>query len=361
MKRYLLAGVMGMLAIGAVQAADNWTYPVFVNEPPLLPVSAENVTSTPATYESLSPSEVTKKWNLCIAMPNMNDDYYVAMNYGAVEEAKRLGVAMTMVSAGGYVNLTKQISQVEDCIANGADAILIMAISPTGLNQVIKEAKAKGIVVVDLANGIESEDIQARSKASWNAIGAKLGEYLGQRHPAGSGKVQVLWLPGPAGASWSEDMNRGFQDALKAANADVEIVATQYGDMQKNDQMKLVEDGLATYPELVYIAGSSQAAEAAMQIIREQGREDKIQLLSAWITPFIAKAIEDGKILATVTDATVIQARIGIDQAVRILEGKEVLKDVEPEIIALDAEVLKTFDKGNAIAPAGWNVTFQVD
>lgn len=360
MKRFLLAGVLSFAATAA-QAAENWTYPVLAIEPPLAPVGSQDVKSTRAVYESLSPSEVTKKWRICISMPNMNDDYYVAMNYGAVEEAKRLGVEMTMLNAGGYVNLSKQISQIEDCMAQGVDALLIMAISPTGLNEVIKEARKQDIVVVDLANGIDSPDIQARSKASWNAIGAKLGEYLGARHPKGSGKTEVLWLPGPSGASWSEDMNRGFQKALEDSGSDVVVAATQYGDMQKNAQIKLVEDGLATYPDLKYIVGSSQAAEASMQIIREQGREDEIQLLSAWITPAIDQAIQDGKVLATVTDSTAIQPRIAIDQAVRILEGKPYLKDVEPEILALDNESLRSFDRGNALAPAGWEVIFEVE
>lgn len=360
MKKALLAGVLSLLTASAVQAADTWTYPVLVIEPPLVAVGSTDVTATHNVYEALSPSEVTKKWRICISMPNMNDDYYVAMNYGAVEEAKRLGVEMTMVNAGGYTNLSKQISQIEDCMAQGVDALLIMAISPTGLNEVIKEARKQNIVVVDVANGIDSPDIQARSKASWNAIGSKLGSYLGARHPKGSGKTEVLWLPGPSGASWSEDMNRGFQRALVESGSDVVVAATQYGDMQKNAQMKLVEDGLATYPELKYIVGSSQAAEASMQIVREQGRENEIQLLSAWITPFVDQAIQEGKILATVTDSTAIQPRIAIDQAVRILEGKPYLKDVEPEILALDSDTLKTFDRGNAIAPAGWTVTFEV-
>src|SRR5688572_4493525 len=140
MKKVLLAGVMSLFTASAVQAADTWTYPVLVIEPPLVAVGSTEVTATHNVYEALNPSEVTKKWRICISMPNMNDDYYVAMNYGAVEEAKRLGVEMTMVNAGGYTNLSKQISQIEDCMAQGVDALLIMAISPTGLNEVIKEA-----------------------------------------------------------------------------------------------------------------------------------------------------------------------------------------------------------------------------
>ena len=47
----------------------------------------------------------------------MKDAYWLAVNYGVAEEAKRLGVKMNLVEAGGYTNLNKQISQIEDCVA----------------------------------------------------------------------------------------------------------------------------------------------------------------------------------------------------------------------------------------------------
>ena len=47
----------------------------------------------------------------------MKDAYWLAVDYGVAEEAKRLGVKMQLVEAGGYTNLNKQISQIEDCVA----------------------------------------------------------------------------------------------------------------------------------------------------------------------------------------------------------------------------------------------------
>ena len=34
------------------------------------------------------------------------------------EEAKDLGITMNLVEAGGYTNLSKQISQIEDCVVD---------------------------------------------------------------------------------------------------------------------------------------------------------------------------------------------------------------------------------------------------
>ena len=362
MRRLILSlvGVVVMLAVSPVLAGEIWTYPVINKEPALLSPTAENVKSMAGTYTALDPSKVTKKWNICVHMPNMNDPYYVAMNFGAVEEAKRLGIKMTMTSAGGYVNLSKQITQVEDCIAQGANAVLIMAISPTGLNEVIKEARKQNVVVVDMANGIDSTDIHARTKASYYDAGVATADYLIKLHPKGSGTTEVLWLPGPPGAGWSEDANRGFHDALAKSGSDVVVVATQYGDSHKDIQMKLVEDGIQTYPDIAYIAGMASAAEGGMQIMKEMNRDD-IGLIAHYMTPGMHKGVVDGTVMGAITDSAVMQTRMAIDQAVRILEGCDFIKDTGPEVFMVDGSNVSTYDRDNMLPPKGWDPIFKVD
>ena len=147
MKKLILAIACSALALAALpaDAGETWTFPVLNRTPPLLPLEELSKTKlTPATYTSLSPEDVTKKWHFCLCLPNMADPYYVAMNYGAVEESKRLGLQMTLYSAGGYVNLDKQINQVEDCVAQGVDAIILMGISPQGLHRGHQGCPQKG-------------------------------------------------------------------------------------------------------------------------------------------------------------------------------------------------------------------------
>ncbi len=62
------------------------------------------------------------------------DAYWSAVNYGVVDESRHLGVKMCLVEAGGHTNLTKHISQNEDCVVAGADAVVIGAISFDGMN-----------------------------------------------------------------------------------------------------------------------------------------------------------------------------------------------------------------------------------
>jgi protein TorT len=303
--------------------------------------------------------KASKKWDICVSFPHMKDAYWMAVDYGVVAESQRQGVSMTLVEAGGYTNLAKQISQIEDCVAAGAQGVVIGAISQDGLNNLVSELKKKNIPVIDVINGISSPDISAKSLVSFGQMGAMTGEYLAKMHPKGSGKVKVAWFPGPAGAGWVEDGNKGFLAAIK--DSDVEVVDSKYGDTGKEVQLKLVEDTLEAYPDIKYIVGTSPTAEAAIGLLRDRGLEDKIQVLSYYFTPPVYEGIKAGRIMAAPTDSAVIQGRIAIDQVVRILEGKPYDKRVGPKIYVIDSANVKTFDRDSSLAPDDFKPTFTVE
>ncbi len=347
------AAVLTIVA-GSTQAADAW-YPqsVEVWNPPF------NMDS-PRTSVDYSPlAKVSKKWDLCVSFPHMKDAYWSAVNYGVVDESKRLGVKMQLVEAGGYTNLSKQISQIEDCVAGGADAVIIGAISSDGLNNVVSEVRGKGIPVVDVINGMSSSELSAKSLVSFGEMGFKAGEYVAKKHPAGSEPAKVAWFPGPPGAAWVEAGNAGFQKAV--AGSAVVVVATKYGDTGKEVQLKLVEDTLEAHSDIDYIIGTAVTAEAAVGVLRSRDLMDKIKIMSYYFTPGVYQGIKRGQIMAAPTDSTVIQGRIAIDQAVRILEGKEYQKHVGPKLSVIDKSNVNTFDRDSALAPVSFKPTFTVD
>jgi protein TorT len=341
------------VATALAQEKPWYPFPVEVWDPPFNMESPRKK----AEYTALEKAE--KKWNICVSFPHMKDAYWIAVDYGVVEESKRLGVQMTLLEAGGYTNLNKQISQIEDCVANGAQAVVIGAISLDGLNNLVKEIRSKDIPVIDVINGISSPELSAKSLVSFGEMGEKAGEYIAKLHPKGSGKVKVAWFPGPPGAGWVEAGNLGFLKAVK--ESDIEVVDTKYGDTGKEVQLKLVEDVLEANPDIDYIAGTSPTTEAAVQLLRGRGLDDKIKVLAYYFTPGVYENIKRGKVLAAPTDSAVIQGRIAIDQAVRILEGKDYIKHVGPELYVIDSSNVETFDYPSSLAPADFKPVFRVD
>ena len=350
---FATTAVVAMTPAAAQDSGKWYPFSVEVWDPPFDMAS-------PRTNLDYVPLEAaSKKWDICVSFPHMKDAYWLGVDYGIVEEAKRLGVKATVVEAGGYTELNNQISQIEDCVSAGANAVIIGAISYDGLNNLVGEIRSKNIPVVDVINGMSSDQLSAKSLVSFGEMGAKAGQFLAASHPSGSETVKVAWFPGPAGAGWVEAGNTGFTGAI--AGSAIELVDTKYGDTGKEAQAKLVEDTLEAHPDLNYIVGTAVTAEAAVPILRSRGLTDQVKIVSYYYTPGVDQGIERGQILAAPTDSPVIQARIAVDQAVRILEGKDYVKHVGPALYVVTQENHKDFDSSSTLAPDGFKPIFSVE
>ncbi len=347
----LLSGLV--LSFTAAQAENTW-YPYSVEswEP------AFDMSSPRNSVEYVPLAEASQPWEICVSFPHMKDAYWLGVNYGVASEAERLGVRMQLVEAGGYTELNTQISQIEDCVSAGADAVVIGAISFDGLNNLVSEIRSQGLPVIDVINGMSSPELSAKSLVSFGEMGAKAGEFLADVHPDGN-PVEVAWFPGPAGAGWVEAGNAGFLEAVRGSA--INVVDTFYGDTGKEAQSRLVEDALETYPDLQYVAGTAVTAEAAIPILRARGLTDQVKVISYYFTPGVDQGISRGQILAAPTDSTVIQGRIAIDQAVRILEGEEFYKHVGPALYVVTVENHADFDPTSTLAPSGFSPVFRVE
>ncbi len=338
-----------MLALqaGAAFAADDWTAQLMVDE--------KNPT---AIYKPLPAGSLTKPWRLCVAFPHMKDAYYVAKDYGVLVEAKRQNISATVMAANGYDDVAGQIQQIEDCVAAGGNAVLVNAVSKSGLNGMIEELARKGVPVLDLGNGVTTDKIAAAALAQYYYAGATAGKYLAETYPAGSGKKKMVWLAGPAGSQWVEDAVKGMKESI--AGSDVELVKVIYGDTGKATQMKLIEDALQTYPDLTIIGGVAPAIEGAMEIVKEKGIKDK-KLIAFYSTPPIEQAVRDGIVMATVNDNNLLGSRISVDQALRLLEGKLEVKVASRKFSIIDGKNVNTYDRTTLLAPDGFKPVFKID
>ncbi len=330
-------------------ATNDWA-PITVDSWAGLAMDSERTT---VEYEPLDAA--TEPWNICVSVPHVKDAYWLGMNYGVAQQAEAANVNLTFVEAGGYENLDKQIQQIEDC-ATSADALVIGAISYDGLNSTVERLVDEGKPVIDVINGISSSKITAKSLVSFYDLAQLSAQNI--LDEAGSDQVQVAWFPGPSGAGWAEDANLGFSELLEGTN--VEIVDTKFGDTGKDTQSQLIEDALAANPDIDYIVGTAVTAEAAGPILKDRDLADQISVGAFYFTPGTLEGLERGTIQFAPSDSTAIQGRIAIDQAVRALEGADVLIHVGPELVMVTEANLADFDTTTTLAPDGYKPVFTV-
>ncbi|MBX3028743.1 MAG: substrate-binding domain-containing protein [Chloroflexi bacterium] len=119
-------------------------------------------------------------------------------------QVSQLTVAHRNTDAAG------QISDLNDLINAGVQAIIVNPVSPDALNDVIKQATDAGIVVVavDLAVTEPSAYLFSNNQEEYGYVGAKwLFEKLG-------GEGAVFYMRGAAGTSADTDRDTGFRRAM---------------------------------------------------------------------------------------------------------------------------------------------------
>jgi protein TorT len=227
----------------SIGLAEKVWYPLEVNvwNPPF----NDKLQRDHKVYNPLDKAQ--KKWRIEAYIPHLKDDYWLGVNYGLIDEARRLGIRLAIYEAGGYNQLEIQRRQIEDGLKKKPDGLIISAISLDGLNDIVKRASEMGIPVLDLINGLSSPNIAARAAVSFWDMGNQAGRYLWRLQKQSGQPIKVAWFPGPKGAGWVIAGDAGFRKAI--ANGDIDIVTSQYGDTGSEAQAKLIEAVLSRYAE----------------------------------------------------------------------------------------------------------------
>lgn len=338
----VVACAVGAVAAGGAQAAERWSFPV---------LEVKDGQKTEAVYQPLEAA--AQKWNICVLFPHMKDSFWVAVAYGVVEEAKRLGVQMTLLQAGGYENLPKQISQWDDCVASGAQAIVTGAISEAGMARKFQEGLDKGIPQISTVNPVADAPLTAKVFVEFDTMGFMTGDYLVKQGITGN----AVTFPGPQGSGWAEAFNEGFKKALDGSN--IAVLDEKFGDSGVAVQQKLVEDALQAYPDMNVIWGTAPTAEAAIGAVEEAGIEAVI--MSSYENQAMLDAMNGGDIMGFATQWPVMEGRIAVDMAVRALEKQPLMAFVHTKPLVITKETAGSVDMAGVLAPASWQPVYKVD
>ncbi|KQU85644.1 TMAO reductase [Ensifer sp. Root31] len=336
------------LSMALSQAAAQEAWPPFETQT-LKNGSAETVFIKPV-------DKASKKWKLCILIPHLKDSVWVAAAYGLMEESKRLGLSATLLQAGGFSELPKQLSQFDDCVASGADAILVAPISEAGIASKVSESVGKGIPTISFINPVVELPVTSKIFLDHPMMGYVTGKYLVDA--LGSTGGNVVAFPGPQGSGWAERYLQGFEKAVK--DTPVKVLDVKFGEAGVAEQLRLVEDSLQTYSHIDAIWGTAPTAEAAIGAIRDAGQPD-IKIMASYQNQAMLQALDKRDIIAFATEYPVMQGRVAVDLAVRALEKQPIENNylVVPKMVT--QESLKEIDATQVLAPASYKPTFSVE
>jgi periplasmic protein TorT len=268
-----------------------------------------------------------RRYRIGVLFPHLQDPYWESANYGIVAHARRLGVDITLYTAGAYNNFGNQRAQLERLATRDkVDGIILAAVDYHKTDPFVKAVRQAGIPVVGLINDIYAPEISAKSLVSFFEMGYKIGEYV-VRHAAGR-DCKIAVLPGPKDTGWAPDSLQGFLAAvaqLKSAGQSITLLQPLYGDTRQDVQrMRLDVLSREENRGLDYIVANAVAAvEAVAYLEAHRYLHPRARVVSTYITSKVYEKIQEKTILAAPSDQSLNVCRIALDMVVKILNGEQ--------------------------------------
>jgi len=245
------------------------------------------------------------------------DPFVSAMVDEIKSEAKANDVNLDV--RNGSNDLNKQISQIQDFITAGKDAIIVYPGDPEGIGPVVKQAEKAGIPVFAV-NLQLAENVPVTSFVGANDedYGRKQGEML-VKALGDEGKVGLIM--GGLGTSAQILRTKGIEDVL-ADHPGIEMVEKQADGWQGDKTLSLTQDWVSKHPkgDLDAIVVQGPQAMGAVRWANKKGRDEIKWILGDYPTDLI-EPIKEGLIEGTISQDPAEQGREVLQAAIEYLTG----------------------------------------
>lgn len=293
--------------------------------------------STSGTSEQAGNSDIVVGWS---QMEN-NNPWRIAETESIRNEAKERGYGMVYTDAQG--DTARQVSDIEDMIAQGVDYIILAPREFEGLGPALNSAKGADIpvILVDrLAKGEPGEDFVTFIGSDFILQGQRAAEWLVEEM---DGQGKIVELTGTTGSSVAIDRKEGFENYINENAPDMEIIASQTGDFARAEGQRVMENMLQSYGEKIdaVYAHNDEMAIGAINAIKSAGLTPGVDIIVVSVdgTKDALQAIIDGDMGATV-ESSPFFGPIVFDVIEKLIAGDS----VDTEIILED----RFFDENNA-------------
>jgi len=305
-----------------------------------LPLAACGNDGTAVDASAPADDQGSPKLKVGFSQMENNNPWRIAETNSIKEEAEKRGIELVYTDAQGQT--AKQVSDVEDLIAQKVDYILLAPREYEGLAPALQSAKQAGIPVILIdrdAKGVPGEDYVTLIASDFIEEGRRAAEWLAEQT---GGKANIVELTGTTGSSVARDRSQGFAEVLEKY-PDMKIIASQTGDFARANGQKVMENIIqAKGKEITAVyAHNDEMAIGAIQALKAAGMQPgkDVVIVSIDGSRDALKAIVAGELGATVE----CNPRFG-PKAFDVIERHRNGETIEPKIVNPD----RFFDASNA-------------
>ena len=261
-----------------------------------------------------------------MVISTLDNPFFVTMKDAAVAKAKELNYELVVLDSSN--DAAKERSNVEDLVQQGVGVLII---NPTDSDAVVNSVTVANdadipVITVDRAsNGGEI----ASHIASDNIAGGELaGDFLVEQL---QGKGKVVELQGIPGASATNERGKGFHNIVDKEDG-IEIVASQTANFDRQEGLNVMENIIQGNDEINGLfAHNDEMALGALNALKSAGMEDVIIVGFDGGDDAVA-AVNSGEMAATVAQQPDLMGSLAIENAVKLIKGESVEKEIPVEL-----------------------------
>ena len=197
--------------------------------------------------------------------------FQIDMGNGIKNEANKYE-NVELVFTDSELDLSKELSIVETFINTNVDAIILGPVDTEASVAAVTAANEADIPVIIIDCPVSSGKITSFVGYDSYAQGFISGELM-VKYLDGEGKVAEVDFPFKSAVI--DNRNKGFRDAIAGTN--IEIVAVQSGNANREDSMTAAEYMIQAHPDLSGIFGvHGDAGLGALAAVEASGKQDQI-------------------------------------------------------------------------------------
>ncbi len=282
---------------------------------------------------------------VALVMKTLNNPFFIDMQRGAEDAAKKLDVTLLVQAAEREVDVEKQMQIIENLIQRGSD---VLCITPSGSKEIIPaivKANKADIPVLILDTRVDSISlIEAGGKiitfiGSDNFDGGRIaGEYIVNSL---DGKGVVAILEGIPGHETGDARMSGFHTALEGKKG-IKIVTSQTANWERDQGFNVFQNIMQSYPSVqALFACNDMMALGAVEAITAAGKTGQIIVVGFDAIGDAREAIRTGKMDGSIAQHPYDMGRLAIENAKKVFDGKTIPSYIPVNIDLITKENLE--------------------
>lgn len=266
---------------------------------------------------------------------DMENPYFITLESAVREVLEKNGY--TMITKDPASSPELQITQIQEMIDEGADAVFLSPVDWEKITEALKLLKEAGVRIINVDTQVKEMDyVDAYIGSDNREAGYICGEDLISRCPDG-GKVAILECPTQNSIN---DRITGFEEAIAKAEKGFEVVAREDTNGEFEKALEASKAIVADYPDVKAImCGNDQLAVAAKTAVNLASM-DTVVIYGVDGSPDIKKELKkaNGQIAGTAAQSPISMGKAAAKTAVNMLNGEEYENEIYVEVFMIDKD-----------------------